>query len=144
MQDWRDRLDNAVQHGTIALAAAQLQYSQGPIDFRNVLSVQNRLLGAQSALVQATADTLARLYKALGGGWQQTYPGHPPRRSSGRATDAGKPAPRRTDGQRHPAWSGPGTNGRAGHRLVDRMIRFMVERHKNSLRRARRAHPGGS
>jgi NodT family efflux transporter outer membrane factor (OMF) lipoprotein len=80
MQDRRDRLKSAVQQDTIALAAAQLQYSQGSIDFLNVLTVQDMLLGAQSALVQATADTdvtLARLYKALGGGWQQAYPVNP-------------------------------------------------------------------
>jgi NodT family efflux transporter outer membrane factor (OMF) lipoprotein len=87
MQDRRDRLKSAVQQDTIALVAAQLQYSQGSIDFLNVLTVQDMLLGAQSALVQATADTdvtLARLYKALGGGWQQAYPvtAHPERVAS--------------------------------------------------------------
>jgi NodT family efflux transporter outer membrane factor (OMF) lipoprotein len=76
-QNQRTQLQEAVQQNQIALAAAQSQYMQGAADFLNVLSVQNRLLLTQRALVQATADTdvaLTSLYKALGGGWQQEYP----------------------------------------------------------------------
>ena len=143
MQDRRDRLKSAVQQDRIALVAAQLQYSQGSIDFLNVLTVQDMLLGAQSATGPGDGRHRRRPRAPLQGARRRLaagVPGHRPPRTGGLATDAGKPAPRRTDEQRHPEWSGQATNG---HRLVDRMIRFRVERYKNSLRRARRPHPGG-
>lgn len=76
-QTQRDRLDEAVAQNRRALAIAQLQYAQGATDFLNVLTVQDLLLNAQSALVQANADSavaMAAIYKALGGGWQAVFP----------------------------------------------------------------------
>lgn len=70
-------LADAVAQNETALAAARLQYTAGAADFLNVLTVQDRLLAAQRALVQATQQTdlaLIGLYNALGGGWQQTFP----------------------------------------------------------------------
>ncbi len=72
-QNERNLLATAVAQDKIALAAAQLQYSQGATDFLNVLTVQNRLLDAQNAEIAAAigADAaLISLYKALGGGWE--------------------------------------------------------------------------
>lgn len=70
-------LADAVTQNRQALAMAQQQYAAGAADFLNVLTVQNRLLDEQRHLVQATAQTdlaLVGLYKALGGGWQQSFP----------------------------------------------------------------------
>jgi outer membrane protein TolC len=50
---------------------------QGASDFLNVLTLQNALLASQNELVQATTDvsvSVARLYRALGGGWEARYP----------------------------------------------------------------------
>lgn len=76
-QNQRSQWREAVRQNRIALATAQSQYSQGAVDFLNVLTVQNQLLSAQRALVQSDTDTdvaLASLYKALGGGWQSDFP----------------------------------------------------------------------
>jgi NodT family efflux transporter outer membrane factor (OMF) lipoprotein len=76
-QNQRDQLKLAVDQNHIALTLAQEQYAQGSVDLINVLTVQNQLLDTQQALTQATTDTdvaLTGLYKALGGGWQQTFP----------------------------------------------------------------------
>jgi NodT family efflux transporter outer membrane factor (OMF) lipoprotein len=76
-QTQRDHLKQAVEQSQTAFRLAQNQYEQGACDFLNVLTVQNQLLSAQSALAQATTDThiaLASLYKALGGGWEQQLP----------------------------------------------------------------------
>jgi NodT family efflux transporter outer membrane factor (OMF) lipoprotein len=76
-QNQREQLQQAVDQNRTALTAAQDQYAQGARDFLTVLTVQNQLLNTQRALEQSTADTdiaLASLYKALGGGWQETFP----------------------------------------------------------------------
>ncbi|GBQ85097.1 secretion system type I outer membrane efflux pump lipoprotein NodT [Gluconacetobacter johannae DSM 13595] len=76
-QRQRDRLREAVDENRIAVDIAQQQYAQGSADFLNVLTMQNMLLATQSQLVQATADistAVARLYRALGGGWQAELP----------------------------------------------------------------------
>lgn len=65
-------LDEAVRQNTIALSTARDRYSQGAVDFINVLGVQRALLATQSDLVDsATQAALDRvqLYRALGGGW---------------------------------------------------------------------------
>ena len=69
----RDSLQQAVAHNQRALDSVHQQYAQGPVDFLNVLTVQNALLANQAALVDSTAQvslTLVNLYGALGGGWQ--------------------------------------------------------------------------
>ena len=73
----RDRLAEAVSQSRIALDTAQHQYVSGAVDFLNVLTVQASLLSNQEQLVDSSANvSLARvsLYKALGGGWQSTFP----------------------------------------------------------------------
>ncbi len=52
-------------------------YTQGQIDFLNVLNAQRSLLLSEDALAQSTGDTateLVALYKALGGGWESGNP----------------------------------------------------------------------
>ncbi|MFJ2330667.1 efflux transporter outer membrane subunit [Pseudomonas helleri] len=69
----RDSLLQAVAHNQRALDSVHQQYTQGTVDFLNVLTVQNALLANQAALVDSTAQvslSLVDLYGALGGGWQ--------------------------------------------------------------------------
>ncbi|AQS88121.1 secretion system type I outer membrane efflux pump lipoprotein NodT [Neoasaia chiangmaiensis NBRC 101099] len=78
-QAQRDRLAAAVAQNREAVRIAQVQYAQGSADFLNVLTLQNALLSTQRDLVSATADvsgSVARLYRALGGGWETKYPEH--------------------------------------------------------------------
>ncbi|HZU62711.1 MAG TPA: efflux transporter outer membrane subunit, partial [Novosphingobium sp.] len=73
----RERLEAAVGENRVALDVAQKQYAQGAGDFLHVLTMQNALLASQSAEVNASANVstaAARLYRALGGGWEATYP----------------------------------------------------------------------
>lgn len=76
-QKRRDELTEAVHENEIAVETAKLQYVQGSSDFLNVLTLQNALLAAQSAQADArahVADSVTRLYRAVGGGWQDLYP----------------------------------------------------------------------
>lgn len=69
----RDSLLQAVAYNQRALDSVHQQYTQGTVDFLNVLTVQNALLANQAALVDSTAQvslSLVDLYGALGGGWQ--------------------------------------------------------------------------
>ncbi|TPW35592.1 efflux transporter outer membrane subunit [Oecophyllibacter saccharovorans] len=72
-----ERLQTAVKDNKEAVRIAQLQYAEGSGDFLNVLTLQNALLASQETLVRANADvaaSVARLYQALGGGWEWRYP----------------------------------------------------------------------
>lgn len=72
-QQQRRQLKAVVDNDKVALAAASRQYVAGATDFLNVLTMQKELLAAQQALVMSDADVslaLVRLYKALGGGWE--------------------------------------------------------------------------
>ncbi|MBB3884273.1 NodT family efflux transporter outer membrane factor (OMF) lipoprotein [Acetobacter oeni] len=76
-QTERDRLAEAVHENQIAVDTAQMQYVQGSSDFLNVLTLQNALLSSQSALAEASTQvsrSVTSLYRALGGGWETTYP----------------------------------------------------------------------
>ncbi|MFS3136675.1 efflux transporter outer membrane subunit [Gluconacetobacter sacchari] len=73
----RDRLREAVRENEIAVDTARAQYRAGASDFLTVLTVQNQLLAAQARFVDATTDiarSVTQLYRALGGGWESTYP----------------------------------------------------------------------
>ncbi|QDH14015.1 efflux transporter outer membrane subunit [Formicincola oecophyllae] len=97
-QRQRQRLQAAVRDNQEAVRIAQLQYAEGSGDFLNVLTLQNALLTSHETLVRAHADVasaVARLYQALGGGWETRYPleaegGHAGKRAE---KPAGKPAP---------------------------------------------------
>ena len=69
----RDSLQQAVVHSQRALDSVHQQYTQGTVDFLNVLTVQNVLLANEAALVDSTAQvslSLVDVFGALGGGWQ--------------------------------------------------------------------------
>jgi len=64
----------ALASGSAALQSRQL-YQSGLVDFEQVLITDRSQLTAQESLAQAQASeltTLIQLYKALGGGWQQS------------------------------------------------------------------------
>jgi NodT family efflux transporter outer membrane factor (OMF) lipoprotein len=76
-QHRRDALMVAVAQNKIAVSLAQQRYTQGVADFLNVLDAQRALLAAELQLAESTttvSENLVQLYKALGGGWEQTYP----------------------------------------------------------------------
>ena len=69
----RDKLDEAVRSGEMALYLARDRYSHGLADFLQVLDAERTVVGSRQQLVQAdvtlTNDVVA-LYSALGGGWE--------------------------------------------------------------------------
>jgi NodT family efflux transporter outer membrane factor (OMF) lipoprotein len=71
----RRRADVArsVTENQAALQAARQRYSEGAIDFLNVISTQAQLLQSENDLADSDtliATNLVNLYRALGGGWQ--------------------------------------------------------------------------
>ncbi len=72
-QERRGALDDAVTANRQAVDLSMRLYTQGEIEFLNVLDAQRRLYASQDALVQSertVATNLVALYKALGGGWE--------------------------------------------------------------------------
>ena len=70
----REALAAAVDSNRKAVQYSLQLYTQGQIDFLNVLDSQRSLYVSQQALVQSTHDIstdLVALYKALGGGWTE-------------------------------------------------------------------------
>ena len=71
------QLQEAVKQNRLALNLAQQRYRQGISDFLEVLTGQRSLLAAEQQLADSTAavsTNLVQLYKALGGGWEPSYP----------------------------------------------------------------------
>jgi NodT family efflux transporter outer membrane factor (OMF) lipoprotein len=74
----RERVDTRRKAATAAANAAELaraQYQAGLVDFQRVLETERTLLTAQDSVASAEADVLTAvilLYKALGGGWNNT------------------------------------------------------------------------
>jgi outer membrane protein TolC len=71
----RRRADVArsVTENQAALQAARQRYSEGAIDFLNVISTQAQLLQSENDLADSDtliATNLVNLYRALGGGWE--------------------------------------------------------------------------
>jgi NodT family efflux transporter outer membrane factor (OMF) lipoprotein len=80
-QNRRTSLSAAVEAAQSAAQLAQNQYQAGLIDFQSVLDTQRSLLSLEDQLSQSEAavtSNLARLYKALGGGWTSGVPGEQP------------------------------------------------------------------
>jgi NodT family efflux transporter outer membrane factor (OMF) lipoprotein len=74
------RLSEQVVQSRRALDLAQKRYRQGVSDFLEVLTAQRTVLQAEQSLANSTAtvsSNLVALYKALGGGWEGTYPDQP-------------------------------------------------------------------
>ncbi len=79
-----DALAAAERQDELALRLARDRYTQGVADFLNVLDAERTLLQAQQQLADSAvtiSSNLVQLYKALGGGWEPTYPVLTPRRS---------------------------------------------------------------
>ena len=73
----RDALANSVAQNQRALSLARQRYTQGVADFLNVLDSERALLQAQLQLAESTttvSQNLVQLYKALGGGWEPSFP----------------------------------------------------------------------
>jgi multidrug efflux system outer membrane protein len=67
-------LTQAVNANRQAVQYSLQLYSEGQVDFLNVLDAQRSLYATEEALVQSTHDistNLVALYKALGGGWKE-------------------------------------------------------------------------
>ncbi|MGH6847481.1 MAG: efflux transporter outer membrane subunit [Methylocella sp.] len=76
----RARLKDQVDHSRRALALSRARYNNGVIDFITVLDAERTYLQAELQYVQSTVNVstnLVQLYKALGGGWEQTFPEAP-------------------------------------------------------------------
>jgi NodT family efflux transporter outer membrane factor (OMF) lipoprotein len=79
-QERRDRYASEVDHSQKALDLARARYNDGVADFTTVLTSAQTVLQAQQLFMQATVSVsadLVQLYKALGGGWESTFPAKP-------------------------------------------------------------------
>ena len=79
-QGRRERLQRQVVDARQALTLARARYTQGVDTFTTVLQNSQTVLGAEMNLSQATAGIstdFVALYKALGGGWETTFPDRP-------------------------------------------------------------------
>jgi NodT family efflux transporter outer membrane factor (OMF) lipoprotein len=81
----RERLKAQVSHAREALMLARSRYDQGVAEFTTLLDDARTVLQAEQQYAQSTTNVsvdLIALYKALGGGWELTYPdagaAHPP------------------------------------------------------------------
>ncbi|KAB8124338.1 efflux transporter outer membrane subunit [Komagataeibacter medellinensis] len=86
-----DDLAQRVEASHHALALAQDQYRNGMVTYLSVLDTQRQYLAAESDLTTSTATisgNLVRLYNALGGGWETTYPEPVPHAKRGNAPTA--------------------------------------------------------
>jgi outer membrane protein, multidrug efflux system len=73
----REALAEAVDSNRKAVQYSLQLYTEGQIDFLNVLDAQRSLYVSEQALVQSIHDIstdLVALYKALGGGWKEEPP----------------------------------------------------------------------
>jgi NodT family efflux transporter outer membrane factor (OMF) lipoprotein len=76
-QQRRDQLVGAADAQQKSLDLARDRYKQGLSDFLDVLDAQRALLATQQELAASTSNVsgdLVGLYKALGGGWETSYP----------------------------------------------------------------------
>jgi NodT family efflux transporter outer membrane factor (OMF) lipoprotein len=84
-QQRRSRLASQIEHSQQALTLARARYNDGVADFTTVLDTARTVLQAQQQFVQSTVNVsldLVQLYKALGGGWESTYPREVARRTT--------------------------------------------------------------
>lgn len=73
----RGRLKEQVKHARAALSLGRMRYEQGVADFTTLLDNARTVLQAEQQLAQSTTNTsvnIVALYKALGGGWEETFP----------------------------------------------------------------------
>jgi outer membrane protein TolC len=73
VQRRRADVAQSVTENLAALQAAKQRYSEGAIDFLNVIATQSQLLQSENDLADVDtqiAINLVNLYRALGGGWE--------------------------------------------------------------------------
>ena len=73
----RESLRSQVEHAKQALVLARSRYDQGVAEFTTLLDDARTVLSAEQQLAQSQTNVsvdLIALYKALGGGWELTYP----------------------------------------------------------------------
>ncbi len=73
----RERVSRAVEENRQALRLAREQYRQGLVSFLQVLTVEQQLLATEQQEADSTttvSTNLVALYKALGGGWETSFP----------------------------------------------------------------------
>lgn len=76
----RGRLKAQTDHSRQALDLARARYTDGVADFLTVLDAQRSLLQAEQQYATSTTNVslnLVQLFKALGGGWETTFPDLP-------------------------------------------------------------------
>ncbi len=76
-QGRRARLAAQYSHARQALDIARSRYRDGVTDFLNVLNAERTSLQAEQQLAQSVTNVAldqVQLFKALGGGWEQTFP----------------------------------------------------------------------
>jgi NodT family efflux transporter outer membrane factor (OMF) lipoprotein len=79
-QGRRARLRAQADHLRQALTLARTRYNDGVADFLTVLDVERTLLQAEQQYATSTTNVsldLVQLFKALGGGWELTFPDPP-------------------------------------------------------------------
>ncbi len=79
-QQRRERLRAQGRHAREALTLSRARYLNGVADFIVVLDAERTLLQAQLQLAQSATivgTNFVRLYKALGGGWEEAFPLRP-------------------------------------------------------------------
>ncbi len=79
-QTRRARLRSQAEHSRQALILARARYNDGVTDFLNVLDAERSLLQAEQQFATSTTNVsldLVQLFKALGGGWELTFPDPP-------------------------------------------------------------------
>jgi len=85
-QQRRTRLKIQIEHSRQALALARERYSDGVGDFLTVLDTERTLLQAEQQYATSTTNValnLVQLFKALGGGWEPTFPSSPNAKGGG-------------------------------------------------------------
>jgi NodT family efflux transporter outer membrane factor (OMF) lipoprotein len=76
-QSRRARLAAQYSHARQALDIAQARYRDGVTEFLNVLYAERTALQAEQLVAQSTTNAAldqVQLFKALGGGWENTFP----------------------------------------------------------------------
>ncbi len=76
----RQSLKLQVEHAQAALDLARSRYNDGVAQFLDVLDAQRTLLSAEQQLALSATNVavdIVALYKALGGGWETTFPVEP-------------------------------------------------------------------
>jgi outer membrane protein TolC len=79
-QERRARLKAQTDHSCQALVLSRVRYANGVADFITTLDAEWTLLLSELQYAQSTtavSTNLVQLYKALGGGWELTFPDAP-------------------------------------------------------------------